>query len=122
MRILGVSWIGIRSERFEEMLLFFRGLGLTPQIEEPDFAMFRLPDGDQIEIFGPTIESHAHFSTGPVAGFLVDNVEGVRAELEAAGADLIGPVQTDGANAWQHFRGPDGNVYEINQQPRLSPP
>jgi hypothetical protein len=117
MQILGVSWIGIRSERFEGMKSFLRRLGLTPQIDEPDFVMFKLPDGDQIEVFGPAKESHAHFSTGPVAGFLVADMEGVRAELEAAGAELIGPVQSDGTSAWQHFRGPDGNVYEINQMP-----
>ncbi len=118
MQILGVSWIGIRSERFEEMVSFLRRLGLTPRIEEPDFVMFKLPDGDQIEVFGPAIKSHAHFSTGPVAGFLVEDVASARAELEAAGAELIGPVRGGGANVWQHFRGPDGNVYEINQQPR----
>jgi predicted enzyme related to lactoylglutathione lyase len=118
MQILGISWIGIRSERFDEMISFFRRLGLTPQIEEPDFAMFKLPDGDQIEVFGPADKSHAHFSTGPVAGFLVEDVASARAELEAAGAELIGPVQRGGASVWQHFRGPDGNVYEINQQPR----
>ena len=118
MQILGVSWIGIRSERFEEMVSFLRRLGLTPRIEEPDFVMFQLPDGDQIEVFGPSIKSHSHFSTGPVAGFLVEDVASARAELEAAGAELIGPVRGSGANVWQHFRGPDGIVYEINQQQR----
>ena len=118
MQILGVSWIGIRTERFEEMMSFFRRLSLNPEIEEPDFAMFKLPDGDQIELFGPADKSHSHFSTGPVAGFLVEDLASARAELEAAGAELIGPVQRGGANVWQHFRGPDGSVYEINQQPR----
>ncbi|HEY0492205.1 MAG TPA: VOC family protein, partial [Candidatus Dormibacteraeota bacterium] len=80
--------------------------------------MFKLADGDQIEVFGPANKSHAHFNTGPVAGFLVEDVASATAELEAAGAELIGPVQRGGANVWQHFRGPDGNVYAINQQPR----
>lgn len=114
MEIQGVSWIGIRSERFGEVVSFFRRLGLSPRIDEPDFVMFKLPDGDQIEVFGPTMTSHSHFTTGPVAGFLVDDVAGATAELEAAGAELIGPIQRDGADAWQHFRGPDGNIYEIN--------
>jgi len=118
MQILGVSWIGIRSERFEEMVSFLRRLGLTPRIEEPDFVMFKLPDGDQIEVFGPAIKSHSHFRTGPVPGFLVEEVTSATAELEAAGAELIGPIRGGGANVWQHFRGPDGSVYEINQQPR----
>ena len=76
--------------------------------------MFNLRDGDQIEVFGPAVTSHAHFTTGPVAGFRVPNVATARAELEAAGAKLIGSIHSDGGTAWQHFQGPDGNIYEIN--------
>jgi predicted enzyme related to lactoylglutathione lyase len=114
MEILGVSWIGIRTERFQEIVSFFRQVGLTPRIEESDFVMFKLPDGDQIEVFGPAVTSHAHFTTGPVAGFRVADVATARAELKAAGAKLIGPIHSEGGSAWQHFQGPDGNIYEIN--------
>jgi hypothetical protein len=116
MRLLGVSWIGIRTERFGEMVAFFTRLGLSPLIEEPDFAMFQLGDGDQVEVFGPAVESQAHFTTGPVAGFRVEDIVAATKELEAAGAVLLGTLRREGRSAWQHFRGPDGNVYEINQQ------
>jgi predicted enzyme related to lactoylglutathione lyase len=114
MQIQGVSWVGIRTEQFEEVVGFFRRLGLAPCIEARDFVMFKLPDGDQIEVFGPSMTSHAHFVTGPVVGFRVPDVVTTRAELEAAGAELIGRVHREGGSAWQHFRGPDGNIYEIN--------
>ena len=49
-----------------------------------------------------------------VAGFLVDNVEQARQELLSAGIELIGPlVKAEEGYAWQHFRAPDGNVYEL---------
>jgi len=60
--------------------------------------------------------THEHFTTGPVAGFLVEDVEGARAELEKAGISFIGPVHRyDEHSAWSHFVGPDGNVYEITR-------
>jgi len=33
--------------------------------------------------------------------------------MVAAGIDFIGEPQRDGGAAWNHYRGPDGNVYEI---------
>lgn len=114
MQIEGVSWVGIRTERFDELVSFLRHLGLRPQVEKRDFVKFRLPDGDEVEVFGPAMASHSHFTTGPVAGFMVGDVASARDELQAAGAELIGPIQREGAEAWQHFRGPDGNIYEIN--------
>lgn len=56
---------------------------------------------------------HDFFGEGPVVGFLVDDVELARAETEAAGIQFIGEIQRSGAQTWNHFRGPDGNVYEI---------
>ncbi len=33
--------------------------------------------------------------------------------MEAVGIEFIGPIQSAGRSSWNHFRGPDGNVYEI---------
>jgi hypothetical protein len=46
-------------------------------------------------------------------GWLVDDVERARAEMEAAGIRFIGEIQHDQEESWNHFTGPDGNVYEI---------
>ncbi|MBV9355190.1 MAG: VOC family protein, partial [Chloroflexi bacterium] len=51
--------------------------------------------------------------SGPVVGILVDDVDRARATMEAAGIEFIGPIQREGDTNWNHFRGPDGNVYEI---------
>jgi hypothetical protein len=44
-----------------------------------------------VEVFGDEYPGKEHFDTGPVVGFAVRN---------------LGPT-------WQHFRGPDGKVYEL---------
>ena len=116
MEVKGLGWAGTRTSEYGAMVRLFReGLGLTLAHEEPDFAGFVLPNGDKVEVFGPSDEEHAHFDSGPVVGFLVDNVAEARAQLEATGmVELIGPLRSwPRGSAWQHFRAPDGNVYEL---------
>jgi len=111
----GLAWLGTRTREFEDTARFFRDtLGLRAEHEEPDFAIFRLPNGDKVEVFGPSDREHEHFETGPVVGFLVDDVEEARARLEAGGISFIGPVHSsERGDTWAHFVGPDGNVYEL---------
>ena len=116
MEIKGLTWTGIRTADYDAMVRLFREvLGLPVAHEQPDFAVFRLPNGDTVEVFGPTDTDHAHFDSRPVVGFLVADVAAARAELEAAGTvDLIGPLRRwPGGTASRHFRAPDGNVYEV---------
>ena len=117
MEIQGIAWLGTRTTEFKATSrLFGETLGLRAEHEEPDFAVFRLPNGDKVEVFGPSELAHEHFTTGPVAGFLVEDVEKARAELETAGISFIGPVhRSDAHSAWSHFVGPDGNVYELTR-------
>jgi catechol 2,3-dioxygenase-like lactoylglutathione lyase family enzyme len=70
--VKGLVWIGSRTEHYEQMVAFYRdALGLPLEHEEGEFALLRLPDGSMAEVFGPSDTEHIHFSTGPVAGFLV---------------------------------------------------
>ena len=41
-------------------------------------------------MFGPGDHDHQHFSTGPVVGFVVEDLSAAVRELEAAGAELLG--------------------------------
>jgi predicted enzyme related to lactoylglutathione lyase len=118
--IKGLTWLGIRTERYEELITFLReGMGLETDHRETDFMAFKLADGSTVEVFGPSDRDHRHFSTGPVAGFLVDDIQAARERLEAAGAEFIGPVHRweETGEAWSHFRAPDGNVYEVTYRP-----
>jgi catechol 2,3-dioxygenase-like lactoylglutathione lyase family enzyme len=113
MNVKGLIWLGTKTQRFSDMVRFYEEvLGLRPDIKEPDFAVYRLPGGETVELFGATA-GHDHFATGPVAGFWVDDVPRTRAEMEVQGIDFLGPTGTGGGYSWAHFRAPDGNVYEI---------
>lgn len=114
MKVHGVVWAGVRTDRYPETLAFFRDvLGLPLAEIGPDFAWSKLPDTSQFELFGPADTDHGHFTTGPVPEFLVDDLHEAAAELEAAGIELLGPVQSTPEQGWLHFRGPDGNVYGL---------
>ena len=66
MEIQGIGWLGTRTEEFEATARFFgETMGLTAEHEEPDFAVFRLPNGDKVEVFGPSDRTHEHFTSRP---------------------------------------------------------
>ena len=114
MKVNGVVWAGVRTERFTETVAFFRDVLGVPLTEiEPGFAWSKLPDSSQFEIFGPPETDHGHFTTGPVPEFLVDDLPAAATELEAAGIEIFGPIQGTPDQGWLHFRAPDGNVYGL---------
>jgi len=114
MKVKGIIWLGTRTDRFTQMTDFCRDLmGLKQTLLQPGFAIFDLPNGDRLEIFGPE-ESENQFMTHPVAGFLVDDIVAARAEMEAKGIEFIGPIEGETDDyQWTHFRAPDGFVYEL---------
>ena len=124
MRISKLAWVGTRTENAGPTVAFFRDvLDLRLELERPGFWMLKLPDGSKVEVFGSDSPINRHFTTGPVAGFLVDDVHAAADELRAAGVEiLLEPEIDDSGNAWVHFRAPDGNVYELTQDPGVSRP
>jgi len=119
VEVKGLGWLGTRTAENAAMVEFLKDVfGLRPSIDEPGFAVFRLANGDTVEVFGADDPYHRHFTTGPVAGFRVDDVAAAQAEMEAAGVEFFGtPESAPGGYAWSHFRAPDGNVYEIMSAP-----
>ena len=88
MRVKRIGWAGTRTSEYPAMVAFLQSvLGLTTSQQEADFAAFPLPEGGTFEVFGPGDQDHEHFSTGPVVGFVVDDLTGAVRELEAAGID-----------------------------------
>jgi catechol 2,3-dioxygenase-like lactoylglutathione lyase family enzyme len=124
MQIIKLAWVGTRTARAEPTVAFFRNvLGLRLDLDLEGFWMLRLPDGSKVEVFGPDSPINRHFTTGPVAGFLVDDVFAATEELRSARVEvLLAPVIDDSGNAWVHFRAPDGNVYELTQDPGVTRP
>ncbi len=82
--------------------------------EEPDFAVFGLPNGDKVEVFGPGDREHEHFDTGPVAGFLVTTSKRREPAWKPKGSPLsVRYTRPRTEDPGPHFVGPDGNVYEL---------
>ena len=110
MEIRSLGWLGVRTANADALADFYsRVLGLRLTHEEPGFRVYRLPDGSNVEIFDVDRPGKDHFDTGPVVGFAVPDLAAAVAELRAAGVELLG----EPGPTWQHFRGPDGNVYEL---------
>jgi catechol 2,3-dioxygenase-like lactoylglutathione lyase family enzyme len=121
--IIKLAWVGTRTNNFESTVDFFRDvLGLTPDLDLPGFRVLKLPDGSKVEIFGPDSEMNRHFTTGPVVGFLVDDVDAAASELRARGIEILHTADDESGNRWVHFRAPDGNIYEFTQDPGVSRP
>jgi catechol 2,3-dioxygenase-like lactoylglutathione lyase family enzyme len=117
MYVKGLTWLGLRTSQFEEMVAFFRDvMGMQPIRNEPEIAGFQLSDGTQVELYRLEEEFHAFFTTGPVVAFRVDDVAAARAAMEAEGIEFIGPIQRAGKTSWNHFRAPDGTVFEISSK------
>ena len=121
MRVLGISWLGVAVDDVAPMRAFAREtLGLELDHEGQDLVALRFANGDRLEVFGPRgPRAPGQFeANGVVAGFRVDDIESARSELAAEGVELLGDVQTmESGHAWQHFRAPDGRVYELNYDP-----
>ncbi len=119
MNLKGIVWAGTRTSHSEAMRAFVEGvLGLSVRQRHPTFTVYELPNGDQLEVFGPEDREH-DFLSDPAIGFLVDDVRAARAEMERKGVEFIGEIHTGASgNSWSHFRAPDGHVYEITSRAR----
>lgn len=121
MDVTSLVWVGTRTANFTATSNFFKDvMGLRSIEEQPDFAVFDVPDGSTMEIFGPTSDYNRHL-THPVAGFQVTDLENALRELQAAGIEIVLPIQGGGERSWLHFRAPDGFVYELVEA-REAPP
>jgi predicted enzyme related to lactoylglutathione lyase len=118
IKVQGLAWLGTRTDEFDEMCRFYGVVfGLPRVASAPGFAAYRLPSGDLVEVFRPDLEGQEHFTTGPVAGFAVDDIDAARAEMAANFIQFLGPTGGEpGGYRWAHFRAPDGNVYELTQR------
>jgi catechol 2,3-dioxygenase-like lactoylglutathione lyase family enzyme len=119
IQVRGVVWVGTRTHAFDESVRFFRDVLGIPLIEpRSGFAWAAMPDTSQLEVFNGDDEGHLHFSTGPVAEFLVDDLTAALAELRSAGVEILGEPAIRENDGWLHFRAPDGNVYGLTNGPQ----
>ena len=115
LKVLSVGWVGVRTTNASAMSAFYRDvLGLQVMQEDATSSRFRLADGTEAHVYAADDPDHQFFGTGPVVGFAVDSFAVARAALIRSNVEFLYPnPQRNGSQAWQHFRAPDGNVYEI---------
>lgn len=110
----GVGFIGLRTDRFDEMVALLRNrIGLAVIRDVPGATWFRLGVDAELHVYADTDPDHAFFTTGPVVGLRVDDVDATRAALQADGMEMLTEIERSASDAWCHFRAPDGTVLEI---------
>lgn len=110
----GIGFVGFRTDRFAEMVALFRDrIGLPVIREAAGATWFRLGADAELHVYADTDSDHAFFTTGPVVGLRVDDVDATRAAMEAHGIEMLTEVERTETAAWCHFRAPDGTILEI---------
>lgn len=115
MVVRSLGWLGVRTPDAAAMCAFYRDvLQLEVILERPGATWFRLADSTEVHVYGTDDRDHDFFGTAPVVGFAVESFRAAHAAMIAAGTEFLyhEPQRAEG-RAWQHFRAPDGNVYEI---------
>ncbi|MCL0092334.1 VOC family protein [Dehalococcoidia bacterium] len=92
------------------------GLSLAWPRSDNLHALFRLPSGQDFEVFGPRSRWHS-LQAYLVLGFEVTDISTVQRELEAQGVEFVSEiVEASGWGTFCYFRGPDGYLYELVQR------
>jgi len=117
VEVKGIHWLGVRTDRYDEMVAFLRDvLGLRVSFEESNTVELETTEGDRVQVMAPGYPYYEFFgrhARGPVPLLEVDDVHAARRELEAAGAELVGETERDAEWEWIHVLAPDGNLYSL---------
>ena len=118
MSVQSLTFLGVHTSAFDETVRFYRDIMQLRIIREGrGLVWFELGNGVEVHVYGPDDQDHEFFGPGPVVGLLVDDFDATRARMLADGIEFIGPVQRSEHATWNHYRGPDGNIYEIMSRP-----
>jgi catechol 2,3-dioxygenase-like lactoylglutathione lyase family enzyme len=119
MRIVGLVFAGTSTKRRPEMVRFVREtLGLEQvRIGGVEADMFELPDGARFAVGDPL----GMGDTSRSVGFLVEDLENAVSELRAAGVEVGDEPGENDLQRYIHFRAPDGQLYELIEEPGSTP-
>ena len=117
-RVLGISWIGIGTDRYEETRHLFEDvLGLELDTDAERQCILRTPAGQQVELFGRDGPGKTN-NTPPAFALEVDYFDAALAGLVDAGVELVGEAGAWDGHRWQYFLTPDGYLASIKVSPR----
>lgn len=126
MKVSVYSWAGVGTKDFDGTIRFFTeaiGLSLARRKDDSQHALFRLPSGQDFEVFGFRSRWHP-LQTHLVLGFETIDLQTVRRDMEVRGVEFISDlVEASGWGMFCYFRGPDNYLYELVQRcPVKTPP
>ena len=121
MNVEGITWHAVTLDpaKFAQVKqLYVQTFGLTPAMEMDGVVVFQMPNGSILELYTPQSVPPFGYNDALAFGFRVDNIEQASTEIEAAGGELLGEINRvpELGYAYRHFRGPDGQVYGLNEQ------
>ncbi len=121
MNVQAITWhsITVEPEQLETQKKFItETLGLTLAMEMYGVFVYALPDGGLLELYTPQTAPDFGYNGSIAFGFRVDDIEQASKEIQAAGGELLGDINRvpEMSYAYRHFRGPDGQVYGLNEQ------
>ena len=118
MKIHGYSWAGAPTTDFDRTNRFFREvleLEMLLRDDEGMIGIFKLPNGQLFEVFGPG-NRYQKLMNSPAIAFDVDDIDRARAELETKGVKFVSAIERGShGDAWTFFEGPDGYLYQLFQ-------
>ena len=121
MKVDGITWhaVTLEPDKFAQAKqLYMQTFGLTPAMEMDGVTVFMMPNGTILELYTPQTVPPFGYNDALAFGFRVDDIEQASKEIEAAGGELLGDINRvpEMSYAYRHFRGPDGQVYGLNEQ------
>lgn len=110
MRIEGLVFAGIASSDGPAVAAFFRDVLEAECVTEDGWHRVVFPDGTSLALVPRDWVSPPSDTN---LGFLVDDVEAATRELAGRGVEPDGELVVGGELRYQHFRAPDGRVFEL---------
>ena len=110
MRIEGLVFAGLATADPGAMARFFGETLGAETIAEDGYTRVAFPNGSSLALVPPAWIAPPSDTN---LGFLVDDVAAATTELAALGVEREGGLTEAGGLRYQHFRAPDGRVFEL---------
>lgn len=115
MKIQGIGWLGLVSDRPETRKFYKDVLGLNLIDETPAYAYYKITEKEYLEILPSDSPFGKRQRNGaPAIGFLVENLDNAIQELAQAGVELKSKIEEWRSDTehhrWAYLEDPDGQV------------
>ena len=115
MKILGIGWLGLVSDRPETRQFYAKVLELKLIAEEPTYAYYIVNETTHLEILSTRSRlANRHRESALAIGFLVDDLDSAIQQLIAAGAKVRGEIEEwrsdEERHRWIYFEDPEGHT------------